>query len=155
MEDGARALEPLRRIARLWDDAVRVPVLGRVGLDALLGLIPGVGDLAGGVVAAYALTVAARLRAPAPLLGRMLLNIGLDTLIGAVPLLGDLFDVGWKSNSRNVRLLERWLEEPDRARRRSTLVLVGTALAFIAIVVAAVWLVAVIVGWVIGVCCGA
>ena len=108
-----QALRGLRALTRLMDEALAVPGTRlRVGLDSLLGLIPGIGDLAGAAVSGYALLVAARLGAPSPVLLRMLLNIGVDTVVGAVPLLGDLFDLGWKANRRNLQLLERYLERP-------------------------------------------
>jgi hypothetical protein len=137
-----QALQGLRTLARLMDDALAVPGTGlRVGLDALLGLIPGVGDLAGAAVSGYVLLVGARLGAPLPVLLRMLLNIGVDAVVGAVPLLGDLFDLGWKANRRNLVLLERYLERPAETGRAS-LGMVGVVLALLLLLLAgAGWLV--------------
>ena len=123
----------VRAMARVLDTAVRVPGTPvRFGLDAVLGLIPGVGDVVGAAASGYIVLAAARLGAPASVLVRMLLNVGIDTLVGAVPLFGDLFDLGWRSNSRNVALLERHLADPRDARaasRRVVLaVLAGIAL---------------------------
>ena len=148
---GEASLDRLRLLARLWDDLVRVPVLGRrIGLDALIGLVPGLGDVAGALVASWGLVVAARLRAPASVLGRMLLNLGIDALLGAIPLLGDLFDIGWKAQRRNVALLERWLATPAHAERRSTLVLVAVAAGLAGTLVFAIWVAVRIVGWLLG-----
>jgi hypothetical protein len=134
-------LERLRQIARVWDALFPLPLLNRrIGLDALVGLIPGIGDVAGALVASWGLVVAARLRAPASVLARMLVNIGLDALIGAIPLLGDIFDIGWHAQTRNVALLERWLADPDRARRQSAAVLVALAGGLVVVIVAALWL---------------
>lgn len=131
----------LRHLARLWDELVPLPFLRRrIGLDALVGLVPGVGDVAGALVAGWGLLVALRLRAPASVLGRMLFNIALDALLGAIPLLGDLFDVGWHAQTRNVALLERWLADPGRASRRSAWLLWGVAGAMVAVVAGALWL---------------
>ena len=92
-----------RALARLLDSAVTVPGTNiRVGADSLIGLIPGLGDVAGAVLSGYIVLVATRLGAPASVVARMLLNIGIDTLVGSVPVLGDLFDVAWKSNQMNV-----------------------------------------------------
>lgn len=92
------------------DSALPVPgTRWRVGLDSLVGLIPGIGDAAGFAVSGYALLEARRLGAPTSLLLRMALNIAVDALVGAVPLLGDVFDAGFKANRRNLRLLERHL----------------------------------------------
>ena len=112
--------------------------------------MPGVGDVVGGLLSGYALFVAASLGAPATVLARMLLNIGIDTAIGLIPLAGDLFDVGWKANRRNVRLLERWLDAPHRTRRASAFVLLGTALAFAALLAAIVWGAAAMLFWLFG-----
>lgn len=110
----------LRTIARVLDDAFRVPgTRFRFGLDGLIGLIPGVGDALTAGVSAYALYAAAAEGAPASVLARMAGNILLDTLLGAVPVLGDLFDFGFKSNRRNLRLLEQFTAAPARTRRSS------------------------------------
>lgn len=99
-----------RSIARLLDTAVRVPGTSiRFGLDAVLGLVPGIGDFAGAALSGYVILTAARAGAPNTLLARMLANVGLDTLVGAVPLLGDLFDVAFRANVRNAALLDDWL----------------------------------------------
>jgi hypothetical protein len=134
-------LDPLREIARIWEELIPLPFLKRrVGLDALIGLVPGVGDVAGALVAGWGVVVAVRLGAPASVLARMALNITIDTLIGAIPLLGDLFDIGWKAQGRNIALLERWMAEPDRVRRGSTAILAGLGVAMIATVIGTIWL---------------
>jgi Domain of unknown function (DUF4112) len=96
------------RLVRLMDDGFRVPGTQlRFGLDALLGLLlPGVGDALGAVSTLSLFALALRRGVPRVVLLRMALNTGADALIGAVPVLGDVFDVGWKSNRRNLRLIE-------------------------------------------------
>jgi hypothetical protein len=133
---GDSRLDDVRVLARVLDSAVRLPGTNmRVGLDAVLGLVPIVGDVAGGVFASYVLVQAARLGAPPSVLMRMLVNVGVDGLVGTVPLLGDVFDVGWKSSTRNVALLERHLERPGETRAASRRV-VGAVLAALALLVA-------------------
>ena len=133
---GDSRLDDVRVLARVLDSAVRVPGTNmRVGLDAVLGLVPIVGDVAGGVFASYVLVQAARLGAPPSVLMRMLVNVGIDGLVGTVPLLGDVFDVGWKSSTRNVALLERHLDRPGETRAASRRV-VGAVLAALALLVA-------------------
>ena len=101
-------LEKVERLARLMDTAYRVPVIGvRIGLDGLLGLIPGVGDAATLLPAGYIIYKAHKMGVPRSVLARMLLNTGADTVLGAVPLLGDVFDILYKSNRRNVDLLRQ------------------------------------------------
>jgi hypothetical protein len=102
------------------DEAVGVPGTRiRLGLDALLGLVPGVGDVVGAVVSGRVLLASARLGVPAPVLARMAGNMAIDALVGEIPLLGDLFDIGWKANRRNLDLLERHLADPEGTRRGS------------------------------------
>ena len=115
----------LRRVARLahWlDDRFRIPGTGRrVGVDGLLGLIPGIGDTATTLVAAYIVLEAARLGVPKRTIARMLANVGVDFVIGLVPLVGDLADLAWKANRRNARLLHDHLTSEPAATRSSTI----------------------------------
>lgn len=90
------------------DDMFRVPVLGwRFGLDALLGLIPGLGDTSTSLVSFYILAAAVRYRVPKITMLRMGLNIGIDYVVGSLPLVGDLADAWWKSNRMNLELLRK------------------------------------------------
>ncbi|WMC11636.1 DUF4112 domain-containing protein [Oceanimonas pelagia] len=102
--------EKLDRLAWLLDSAIRLPGGFRIGLDGIMGLVPGVGDLAGAAFSGYILLQAARMKLPATLLARMGLNIVLEVLIGSIPVLGDLFDFGFKANRRNMRLMEKYFE---------------------------------------------
>jgi hypothetical protein len=104
----------------------------RVGYDAILGLIPGAGDIIAGLLASYGLIAGFRLGAPAPVLLRMLGNIALDTVIGAIPILGDLFDIGWKGNLRNLALLDRWVADPAHVASRSAALIWGIGIATLA-----------------------
>ena len=125
-----------RGVARLLDDLIRIPGTNiGIGLDPIIGLIPGVGDMLGGLMSSYILLLAAREGVPASVLARMLGNIALDSLVGVVPVVGDLFDVGMKSNRRNVDLLERYLATPSRTRAASRGVVALVFLAAILLVV--------------------
>lgn len=128
LERTARELGPeeeiaLQRVARLayWlDDRFRIPgTRRRIGVDGLLGLIPGIGDTATALIASYIVLEAARLGVPKNMLARMLANVGIDYVIGLVPLVGDLADLAWKANRRNARMLRDHLMErrgdPPRA----------------------------------------
>ncbi len=98
----------LRRWAVLLDSAFAIPGIPvRFGVDALLGLVPGVGDLATPVFTILMLGTGVRMRVPLVVLARMALNAGIDALVGLVPIAGDLADIGWKANLRNLELLER------------------------------------------------
>ena len=110
----------LRKLAVTMDSAFRLPIVGvRVGWDAILGLVPGVGDALALLPSAYIIKEAHRLGAPTSVLAQMGVNTGIDLAIGAVPLVGDLFDIGWKSKLRNVDLLERHLAAsvPHQSKR--------------------------------------
>ncbi|HUQ69362.1 MAG TPA: DUF4112 domain-containing protein [Planctomycetaceae bacterium] len=112
--------EALRKLAGWMDSAFEIPGLGvRVGLDAVLGLLPGLGDLASSVVALHILAAASRNNVSRVTMARMGFNILIDWLVGSVPLLGDIFDVYWKSNVRNVALLERHLDANPHARHQA------------------------------------
>jgi hypothetical protein len=126
----------LTALARALDSAVRIPGTNvRFGLDAVIGLVPGVGDVAGAAIAAYIVLAAARRGAPPALLARMLLNVAVDTAVGAVPVVGDMFDVAWRANTRNVALLERHVAAPVETRAASRLV-VGAVLLGIVLLLA-------------------
>jgi hypothetical protein len=103
-------LNRIRRFSRLMDSAIRIPGINlRVGLDPIIGLIPGGGDLIGGALSAYIIFVAIRFRLPPHVAGKMFFNIALETIVGTVPLAGDLFDAYFKANIRNFELLEKHL----------------------------------------------
>lgn len=135
----------LERIAWVLDNSIPVPLTGRrIGIESLIGLVPVVGDLAGGVLSAYIIAQGARLGVGVTTLLRMLGNVVLETLLGLVPLVGDLFDMGFKSNTRNVRLLHDYLERPDAVVRRSRLTVAAVVTAVLAVIVlllaVALWL---------------
>lgn len=112
----ATRLEGLRRIAQLLDSAITIPGTSyRVGLDPILGLVPGIGDLISPVFTVGILWQAYDLGVPKVVQVRMLFNVAVDALVGAVPLAGDLFDFAWKANVRNLALLERHAEQEHRA----------------------------------------
>ena len=117
------------------DDAVRIPGTNfRIGLDALLGLIPGVGDVAGGATTAYTILAAHRMGAPKAVLVRMLINVLLDTVVGSVPVLGDLFDASYRANRRNVNLIEKYAGAPVATQKSSSAFVVLLLVALVAIV---------------------
>jgi Domain of unknown function (DUF4112) len=105
----------LRSLEILLDEAFRIPGTSfRFGIDGLIGLVPGLGDVLAGLLS-LVIPVAAWMRGvPYVTLLRMGLNIGIGVLVGSIPLLGDIFDMAWKPNRRNYRLLQLHIREPRR-----------------------------------------
>jgi hypothetical protein len=136
-DEQRRARERLAFIAWLLDSSIPIPgTRFTIGVDALIGLLPFLGDLIGVVASSYILSEAHRLGVGRTILARMAFNVALEGVIGIVPLLGDAFDAAWKANIRNVRLLNAWAERPRETRRASGLFLAGlivVLLAFIAV----------------------
>ena len=131
-------LEQLRRLGYLLDNSIPIPGTSyRIGLEAIIGLVPGLGDLVGGGFSAWIVLQAARLGAPPSLVARMGWNLLVDAVVGAVPLLGDLFDAGYKANLRNLALLERHVQGPDASRRASRRFVAVLALLLVLLLVGA------------------
>lgn len=132
-----RRLDRLRRLSYLLDSAIAIPGTGyRIGLDPLIGLLPGGGDTAGFVLSSFIILEAARMGASRSVLSQMVFNTLLETVLGTVPVVGDAFDVAWKSNRKNVQLLEEHLQvaPPSRSRHHgfAILLLLGLLLVTIA-----------------------
>ncbi|MBW4027657.1 MAG: DUF4112 domain-containing protein [Acidobacteria bacterium] len=145
---GLFADENLDMLAHVLDDCFRIPGTSiRFGLDGIVGLIPGLGDVLAGL-ASTILVVAAWFRGvPYVTLARMLVNLGLDVVIGAVPLLGDIFDIAWKANRRNYALLTRHLHEPRRHTWRDWVFLLLIGFTVAAIFTAPLLVLAWLLGW--------
>lgn len=110
----------LNRLAWLMDNTFRIPGTQiRFGLDGIIGLIPGIGDALGAIISSHILTQAANLGAPKPVLMKMVFNIGIDAILGIIPGIGDLSDFVWKANQRNVKLLNDYLEQPEKTTTHS------------------------------------
>ncbi len=126
----------LRAITRLLDNAFTIPGTHyRFGLDAIIGLVPGFGDAVSAVFSGYLVLEASRLGAPRSVVSRMVANVAIDTIVGWIPLLGDIFDVAWKSNVRNMALLEEHVRHPAGARsgsRRALILLGGLLIVLLA-----------------------
>ncbi|BBD62687.1 hypothetical protein NIES2109_55330 [Nostoc sp. HK-01] len=103
-------LDRIRRLSRLMDTSIRIPLLGfRIGLDPIIGLVPGAGDFISTGFSAYIIFLATRFGIPRQDLAKMIFNVGLEAVVGSVPLVGDLFDAFYKSNIRNLAILEEHL----------------------------------------------
>ena len=147
MPDTSHYLKLARLLAELLDRRFTIPGTDiRIGLDPLIGLIPGVGDTAANLIGFFIVVAGAQLGLPRIVLVRMAANIALNGVIGSVPVLGDLFSVWFKSNVRNVRLLERHAGAPARSTIADWSLVVGLLAGIILLCVAAlagiVWLAA-------------
>jgi Domain of unknown function (DUF4112) len=139
-------LNTLKHIARLLDSAFVVPGTDfRIGLDPLLGLVPGLGDLASPLFAIALLWQSRDLGIPRVVQLRMIFNVAIDALVGLLPVAGDLFDFAWKANDRNLALLERHAYEQRRPSASDWLFVIGS-IALLLVIAAVPFLLA---GWLI------
>lgn len=133
-----------RKFAELLDSWFTIPGTKiKVGLDPILGLVTGIGDLAGASLSIYFMFYATRLGAKTSVLLRMFMNILADLIIGMIPILGDLFDVAWKANLRNAKLLEELQKSPDELEKESTVLMwilfTTLVLILMGVIIAIVW----------------
>ena len=138
-------MRQVNTLAWLLDNSIPIPFLNyRVGLDALMGLIPGFGDIAGAAVASYIVVQAVRVGVPRATLLRMVANIAIEAAVGLVPIVGDFFDATFKANMRNVELLQSAIDDAQagRSRRKNAdrgfvLLVLGGLTAFVGLIGAA------------------
>ena len=139
----------LARLAWLLDSSIPLPGTPfSIGLEALIGLVPVAGDLAGVLLSGYIIKEAAALGASRSILARMALNVAVEGLAGMIPFAGDIFDAAFKANQRNVRLLDAYLDQPARTRRASRGFLLGLGLALLGLVLAILVLGTLLVRWI-------
>jgi len=116
-EQIASEREKLRALSVLLDEAFTLPIVNvRVGWDSIIGLIPVIGDIAGALISCYFLWKAIQFKTPLLTVSRMIVNIGVELVVGMIPVFGDMFDVAWKSNRRNCRLIEQHLDKLDASK---------------------------------------
>lgn len=139
-------LDRIRGLSYLLDNAIPIPGTGySFGLDPIIGLLPGGGDIVGTLLSAYIVLEAARFRLSVPTMIRMVFNIVLEMVVGTVPVVGDLFDVGWKANAKNLKLLESHLERPHESRAADQNFFVALVLVLVGLVaLQLIWYVAVV-----------
>jgi hypothetical protein len=147
-----RALAEVEGLAWLMDNSIPVPGTGgrRLGIDGLIGFIPGVGDVVGGLLALYVVWRGSRMGLPGIVVARMLFTALIDMTVGVIPILGDAFDLWFKASTRNLNIMRRHLQEPDRSTRDSWLavmLVVGAAVAVLAFIG---WLIASLIGALFG-----
>jgi hypothetical protein len=140
--------ERLNFIAWLLDSSIPIPGTQlTIGLDAVIGLVPFIGDLIGVVLSSYILAEANRMGVGRAILARMAFNVAVEGVVGIVPVFGDAFDAAWKANQKNVQLLNAWAERPHQTRRSSGLFLAGLTLALLVFLGACTYLTYLLVQW--------
>jgi hypothetical protein len=145
----------LDRLSHLLDDFIRIPGTPiRFGLDGIVGFIPGAGDVLGGVASCIIILAALVRGVPRAIVGRMVLNVAIETAVGSLPVVGNLFDIGWRANRRNYKLLAGALDLPERGRSSGWLFLAGVCLVLAALMaiplLLAGWLLVHLAGWMNG-----
>ncbi|HYR33299.1 MAG TPA: DUF4112 domain-containing protein [Burkholderiales bacterium] len=141
----------LNFLAWLLDSSIPIPGTRlTIGLDALIGLFPFIGDLLGVVASSYILAEANRMGVGRTILARMAFNVAIEGVIGIVPIAGDVFDAAWKANQKNVRLLNAWAERPHQTRRASGLFLAVLTVALIGFFAACGYLTYLLFRWMLG-----
>ena len=135
-------------VARVLDELITIPgTRHRFGLDSVVGLIPGVGDLASAAVGGWIILEAARFRLPGVVLARMVINSVVDLVVGAIPLVGDAFDFIFKSNTRNLALFRRHATDPGASTTEHRAFLAGLVLVLAGLL----WLAVVAIDWLLSI----
>jgi len=145
LENTDRAFTRVRRLSDFLDNAITIPGTSyRIGIDPLLGLIPGLGDYLGAFLSGYIIFESARLGASRATLGRMFFNVILETILGLIPGLGDIFDVFWKANAKNRTLLEEQIASSEKREKADWLflfiLLLGLLLIIIGVASLSLWI---------------
>jgi len=144
-----KGLRQLDFLAKLMDSQFRIPGTDmRFGLDAIIGLIPGAGDLSTFAVSGFMVVMMAQNGASGFVLARMILNILIDAVVGAVPLVGDIFDFAFKANTRNMRLMHEHYQE-GRHKGSALKVIIPVLILVLAIILGTIWLVYKLLAWLI------
>jgi hypothetical protein len=143
-----RDLAEMEVLAWLLDNSIPIPIIGRrIGLDAIVGFVPGVGDVVSGGLGVFVVVRGAMLGLPRVVLARMTANVAIDFVVGVVPVLGDAFDLWFKSNQRNVTLARRYIAEPDASTRGEWLFLLAIMGVLLLVMIGALWIVAQVIGF--------
>jgi len=140
--------ENLDLLAHVLDDCFRLPGTSiRFGLDGIIGLIPGLGDILAGLASCIIIVAAWFRGVPYVALVRMVVNVGVDVLVGAIPIAGDAFDIAWKANRRNYALMTRHLRQPRKHTWKDYVFLICMAAVLLAIFILPVIVIVWLAGW--------
>ena len=140
--------ENLDLLSHILDDFLKIPGTSiRFGLDGIIGLIPGIGDLIGGIASCIIIAAAWMRGVPYVTIARMVANVGIEVAVGSVPVLGDMFDIAWRANRRNYALLAGSLTNPRKHTIQSWIFLIGLCLLLAVLTLLPMLLLAWLLGW--------
>jgi hypothetical protein len=141
----------MEALAWLLDNSIPIPGTGRrIGIDAIIGLVPGLGDVVSGGLGILVVARGVQLGLPGVVVARMLVNVALDFVIGSIPIIGDAFDLWFKANQRNVGLVRRYSLTPGASTAPQWGFFIAILAGMVLLAVAMVWLLAELLGTVIG-----
>jgi hypothetical protein len=140
--------ENLDLLSHILDDFLKIPGTSiRFGLDGIIGLIPGIGDLIGGIASCIIIAAAWMRGVPYVTIARMVANVGIEVAVGSIPVLGDMFDIAWRANRRNYALLAGSLTNPRTHTIQSWIFLTGLCLLLAVLTLLPMLLLAWLLGW--------
>ena len=146
-EENQQKLKGLDRLAWVLDSSIPIPGTSRtIGLDGIIGLIPGVGDVFAGMISGYIIIKALIMGLPIFVIGQMVVNMMIEGIVGVIPFFGDIFDFIFKSNRRNVKLMQRYLEDPKETAERSASSVIGFLVVLFFVFLLTIWLIFKVLG---------
>lgn len=146
--ENQRKLKSLDWLAWLLDSSIKIPGTNRtIGLDGIIGLIPGVGDVFASLLSGYIIVRALLMGLPIFVIGQMVVNMVIEGVIGVIPFFGDIFDFIFKSNRRNVRLMQRYFEDPKETAERSAASVIAFLVVLFFVFLLTIWLIFKVFGW--------
>ncbi|PWQ93091.1 DUF4112 domain-containing protein [Leucothrix arctica] len=148
LEKRQQQYQRLDKLSWVLDSSIKIPFTNRtIGLDGLIGLIPGVGDVAGGLLSGYIILKALALGVPALIIVRMVINMIIEGIVGIIPFFGDIFDFIFKSNRKNVHLMKEYLNDPEETTSRSGLSIIVYLFALFFTMILTIWCIFKALGW--------
>lgn len=143
-------LQSLDKLAWLLDSSIRIPGTNRtIGLDGIIGLFPGIGDVFAGLLSGYIVVKALLMGLPIFVIARMVLNMMLEGVVGVIPVVGDIFDFIFKANRRNVRLMQAYLQNPEDTTERSFMSVIVFLMVLFFVFLLTVWMIFKMLGFVV------
>ena len=148
--ENQRKLQSLDKLAWLLDSSIPIPGTSRtIGLDGIIGLVPGIGDVFASLLSGYIIIKAIIMGLPIFVIGQMVVNMVLEGVVGVIPFFGDIFDFIFKANRRNVRLMQNYLEDPKETAERSASSVIGFLVVLFFVFLFTIWLIFKVLGWAI------